>query len=62
MPLKSLSLDPPSFGNFDAMARAYPGTESYNYVKDNNFIIKENDKTEGTGGHEVAQVKETDLA
>ncbi len=39
-----------------SVAHAYPGTEFYDYVRDNNFIIKQHDMVD-LGGHQVAHVQ-----
>jgi hopanoid biosynthesis associated radical SAM protein HpnJ len=39
-----------------SVAHAYPGTEFYDYVKDNNFIIQQHDMVD-LGGHQVAHVQ-----
>jgi radical SAM superfamily enzyme YgiQ (UPF0313 family) len=39
-----------------SVAHAYPGTEFYDYVKENDFIIKQNDMVD-IGGHQVAHVQ-----
>jgi radical SAM superfamily enzyme YgiQ (UPF0313 family) len=39
-----------------SVAHAYPGTEFYEYVKEKDFIIKENDMVD-IGGHQVAHVQ-----
>ena len=39
-----------------SVAHAYPGTEFYEYVKESDFIIKQNDMVD-IGGHQVAHVQ-----
>jgi len=40
-----------------SVAHAYPGTELYEYVKANNYIINTSDEMVDSGGHQVAHIE-----
>ena len=40
-----------------SVAHAYPGTEFYDYARDNNFIIQHENSMVDIGGHQVAHVQ-----